>query len=754
MVLPLVSSMQNNSSKDPMLDLNKLSTQIQTKFDTNESIKSFAQYLEDFKNNSKKFSRSAAQYLKDVFETYGSYKVKNIAGEEVNRWGIFDQFGPVFGQEHAQDQIYNYICSFAESRVNKIILLHGPNGSAKTSLIAAMMLAMEEYSHTPEGAVYAFNWIFSDVGEQETGLGFGAGPSSKFARDTLAFTAPQDITFKLACSMKDNPLLLIPKKERKEFFESLGLELPAHLLEAELCQKCNEIFNQLSISYKGDWLQIVRHIQVERFYFSKRFRKGLISIDPQINRDANSRPLNIEQSYRIPRVLALSSMYEPYGDLVDANRGMVEFSEIFKRGSDANKYLLTTAQWGTISLPNFTAYLDCVIIATDNQTNLTLFKRQLDWPSFNGRFAYVRVPYNLKWSEEKKACDKIIKSHVRGLTAPHSVETLSLWAILTRLRQSSEPFGVKLNYIEKAILYDKHEAPDSWKTEDKQSLVKELKAIASEYDEDQSRVIDGKVIDATYEGRSGASYREIENIVIACTNKKNYISPVLIFNAIKNMIKDESVYEFTRLYWGNKNEAQDGILYEKGYLEPELSLDEARIFYVESVWNDLSASANLISEEEYTKLFTRYLQQTKAWIQHEKIKNPNTGVFENPNEKMMQGVEKSLGISTSEAEDYRRGIFNKIAAWALENPNSKEIPYSKLFSDSIDLLKKTASESRESQLERLATFILYHNSEDWQLVPEEDKEWVVQTIENLKKLGYTDILLKEALVFVIKELQK
>ena len=174
------------------INLNDIAETIKDRFKTSDTIRSFNEFIEDVEKNPIQFSRNSAQYLKDVFEHYGSYKVRSITGEKIRRWKIFDRFCPVFGQERAQNQIYNYICSFAENKTNKIILLHGPNGSAKTSLVLSIMMAVEEYSRLPEGAVYTFNWIFSEAGERETGLGFG-NSSKKYNDESLAYTDADDI---------------------------------------------------------------------------------------------------------------------------------------------------------------------------------------------------------------------------------------------------------------------------------------------------------------------------------------------------------------------------------------------------------------------------------------------------------------------------------------------------------------------------------------------------------------------------------
>jgi len=737
-------------------DLSFLAESIKTRFDENETIKSFTSYLEDIQDDPAKYCRNSAHYLKDVFDYYGSYMVTHISGERVRRFRIFDLFTPVFGQEEAQNLIYNYICSFAENKINKIIILHGPNGSAKTSLVRSIMESLEAYSHLSEGAVFTFNWVFSDKGEKEAegvSLGFKeAGKKKNNFDKTLAFTNPEDITFKLPCGMKDNPILLIPKVERAALLKHLGLPENHHLYSAELSQKSHEIFKQLVVSYEGDWHKIIRHVQVERFYFSKLFRKGLISIDAGGNVDANSRPLNLERSYRIPRILAMSSMYEPYGDLVDANRGIVEFSEIFKRSVGENKYLLTTAEQGTISLHGFTAQLDCAIFATDNEKNLSAFKVHPDWPSFNGRLAYVRVPYILKWDDEKQACETIIEEHVQESMhiAPHTANTLSLWAIMTRLRKSEDKQAKKLSHVEKTELYNTGKGPIRWAQRDRQELERELKSISHEYDDERTRVLARGVTDASYEGRSGASYRDVENIIVDAVHKKEYLSPLSIFTTITDVNKNDSVYEFVRLH----KEMDSHPIYEVGYLEPGEILDSVQQYYCNNVKRDLQKAAGLIAEDEYGKLFERYIQNVKAWIKNEKIKNIQTGAWEDPNERLMRRIEEKLEISKDESKERRREFFSKIAGWSLKGDLTKGIPYEKLFSDVLDILRRNNDDDTKEQLKRIQEYILQHNTECWKLVPEEERELVTQTIDNMLKLGYNQQSLKEAVVFVINNVKK
>src|SRR3989441_573835 len=81
---------------------------------------------------------------------------------------------PICGQEDVQNAIYRILSGFVRAgRMNKLILLHGPNGSAKSSIVAAIQRALEDYSRKEEGQLYRFNWIFPSEKLVKGSIGFG-----------------------------------------------------------------------------------------------------------------------------------------------------------------------------------------------------------------------------------------------------------------------------------------------------------------------------------------------------------------------------------------------------------------------------------------------------------------------------------------------------------------------------------------------------------------------------------------------------
>ena len=153
------------SKTTPDPSLSDVKEHVQKSFLDNRTIMSFQEYFEVVLARPEQHLRSSAQYVVDMMEHYGTEEVERPTGT-VTRYSLFDMpfaqgEGRVAGQEDVQLAIHRTLSNFArEGRVNKLMLLHGPNGSAKSSLVRALMAGMEDYSHYSGGAIYSFNWIW------------------------------------------------------------------------------------------------------------------------------------------------------------------------------------------------------------------------------------------------------------------------------------------------------------------------------------------------------------------------------------------------------------------------------------------------------------------------------------------------------------------------------------------------------------------------------------------------------------------
>jgi len=182
---------------------------------------------------------------------------------------------------------------------------------------------------------------------------------------------------------------------------------------------------------------VLDHVQIERFYVSKRYRRGIATIEPQMSVDARIQQITADRSLQaLPKALQHISLYEPSGPLVDANRGLLEFSDLLKRPVEAFKYLLDTIETATVSMDSFVLHLDVGFVGSTNETYLDAFKDHPISHRSRGRMRLVKVPYLSRYATEREIyAPQITKRVVGRHVAPHAIDVAALWAVLTRMRK-------------------------------------------------------------------------------------------------------------------------------------------------------------------------------------------------------------------------------------------------------------------------------------------------------------------------------
>src|SRR5204862_7412634 len=162
-------------------------------------------------------------------------------------------------------------------------------------------------------------------------------------------------------------------------------------------------------------------------------------IEPQMAVDARVKQLTMDRSLAsLPPALQSLTLYETQGELVDGNRGVIDFADLLKRPIEAYKYLLTTIETGRVSLDVASLDLDCVFIGSSNEGYLAAFKEVPEFQSFKGRMELVRAPYLLDYRVEERiyqAQIKVAHSHTGKHVAPHVAWISALWAVLTRMKK-------------------------------------------------------------------------------------------------------------------------------------------------------------------------------------------------------------------------------------------------------------------------------------------------------------------------------
>src|SRR5450432_980443 len=195
----------------------------------------------------------------------------------------------------------------------RVILLHGPVGSSKSTIARLIKRGIEEYSRTPEGALYTYDWIIPEK---------------------LAHVTGGSTTFK--CPMHEEPLRLIPPEWREKALVELGVngpgKQPIHI-DGDLDPACRLIFRELMAHYKGDWAEVIKHIRVRRLILSEQDRVGIGTFQPKDEKNQDSTELTGDINYR--KIAEFGSDSDPRafnfdGEFNIANRGVIEFIEVLK----------------------------------------------------------------------------------------------------------------------------------------------------------------------------------------------------------------------------------------------------------------------------------------------------------------------------------------------------------------------------------------------------------------------------------------
>jgi predicted Ser/Thr protein kinase len=733
----------------PRALLDRFADSLSKDYAAKRSILSFDEYLDDVYAHPRRHIRNAARYMMDVVEHFGDEEVKLPTGK-FTRWKLFDLAfddgkGRVAGQERVQNAIVRVLENFVRAgRVDRLILLHGPNGSAKTSLIQALTRAAEVYSQHEDGALYRFNWVFPTGQVAKGKLGFG-GESSKTS-GTYAHLEPGNVEARVPCEFKDHPLLLLPREHRAALFDELKKNdrlphdwtIPDVLKTGDLSVKNRKIFDALMTHTHGDVREVLRHVQVERFYLSRRYRSGVVAVEPQMSVDAYSRQITADRSIgMLPVALQHLALFETGGAINDANRGVLEFNDLLKRPLDAWKYLLVATEQAQASLEFVSVFLDVVMIASSNELHLDAFKQHPDWPSFKGRMELVTAPYLLRVADEIKIYEDQIPRALTGVhIAPHALEVAARWAVLTRLEPpdpDAYPADVKklvedLSPVEKMRLYDDGRVPERLSQKDR----KELRQVADLlYDEYAAR--------DEYEGRYGASAREVRTVLLNAAQNASFdhLSPIAIFDELRTLVRAKSTYEWLR---------REPV---RGYRDPHEFVNIVEEMYVRDIDEEVRTAMGLVKAGSHVELFERYIRNVSAWTKKEKLADPVTGKLVDADADMMKRVEDVLLTPQESPDDFRRSIIGQIGAYKLEHPEDK-VDYELLFGGYMKRLNEDFYNQRKKAVLRLEqAFLKVLDGEDKD-VDAKEREQVDAFRKNLHALGYNDASARSAIAFMMK----
>jgi serine protein kinase len=584
-----------------------------------------------------RLARTSFQRLYDMIMSYG-YEEFFDGKEKIVRYNFFTNptFSPrdaIYGLDRPLMYLVQVFRSAAQryGPERRVLLLHGPVGSSKSTIVRLLKRGIEEYSRTDEGALYSFGWVQGEMVRW--------------------------------CPMNEEPLHLIPMELREEFLRKLNEGKPADqqiYIEGDLCPSCRFTYAEMMKKYQGEWEKVIQHVQIRRVILSEKDRLGIGTFQPKDEKNQDSTELTGDINYR--KIAEYGSDSDPRafnfdGEFNIANRGLIEFIEVLKLDVAFLYDLLGASQEHSIKPKKFAQTdIDEVIIGHTNEPEYRKLQNNEYMEALRDRTVKIDIPYITRLDDEIKIYRKDYNPEkIRGKhIAPHTLEMVAMWAVLTRLE---DPKHAQLQLVQKMKLYNGKTLPGF--TADN---IKELKK------------------EAKREGMFGISPRyiqdKISNALVSDMNE-TCVNPFMVLNEIEGGLKHHSLVT---------SEEQ-----RKRYKELLAMVKEE---YEEITKNEVQRAIS-VDEEAIKRLCSNYIDNVKAYTQGEKVKNKYTGMDEEPDERLMKSIEEKIDVPDNRKDDFRREIMNYIGALAVSgktfdyksNERLHRALEMKLFEDQKDSIK-------------------------------------------------------------------
>lgn len=348
----------------------------------------FAEFLRDvLPAGPARFTRTSHQYLYDMLCWYRDSRRSGAEQSGLPRELFTTE---LYGIDPALDRVVEYFkAASAGSDVGRrLLLLLGPPSGGKSSMVILLKRALEEYSHTDDGALYALQ----------------------------------------GSPVHESPLNLVPASLRARFRETYGVDVQGELSPWSQAR--------LEDEFQGDFMRF----PVERIFLSEAARVGIGTYAPHDPTTADI--ADLVGSVDLAKVSEFGDEGDPRawswsGAVYAASRGVLEMIEILKVKREFLYLLLTLTQEKNVKVSRFPLiHLDETILAHTNLAEFNKFLQEKENEALLDRMVIVRVPYTLSYRDEARIYRKLV-SHAPAFRDahldPHVLHLAAVFAILTRL---------------------------------------------------------------------------------------------------------------------------------------------------------------------------------------------------------------------------------------------------------------------------------------------------------------------------------
>jgi serine protein kinase len=391
---------------------------------------------------------------------------------------------------------------------------------------------------------------------------------------------------------------------------------------------------------------LMAHLKVKRMVFDARTKTGIGSYTPrdEKSQEAGSLVGNIDYSL-LPRFGSESHplVHDYKGELCAGANGLVEIHEILKL-SDKFLYELLFATQDRFFKPEGQPPIpfNGVIIGHTNFHEYNMFMGNASFEALRSRTTFIEMPLSVNFKEEEKIYAFTYANELRHWAperqhlchvAPHSLEMLSLIAVMSRLYESKR--NPNLSLLQKALIY----AGRSDSGVDNNMA----KTILDEFEftkpSEGTFGVDPRFIQNVFENTEHFQINEHQAnvqklaeeagdqaMLTSIALRNPCVTPLDLYVRLEHYVKETLAQQKTKL---------------NHYVEKILPLSKSWIFG--QVASDVYG-AILRDDSVIESTWKKYTDHVRAYAHNTTVKHEVTQADVKPDERFMQTIEQYLGI--------------------------------------------------------------------------------------------------------------
>ncbi|MDX1569706.1 MAG: hypothetical protein R3200_04410 [Xanthomonadales bacterium] len=614
-------------------------------------------------------TRNTFQLLHDMMLASGvEYSI--VPGKPIkHRYGFFedkDLVGPypVFGQQRAKENLVEKVdnASRGLESSKRLWILLGPPGAAKSRSMDGIKLALRNYSQTETGRTYTLLLPTTDDRLKDKSL---------FTEDGIHY---------IQSPCYERPLQVIPPDLRDDFLTRLNGSLDRDAVSQFLSDHPH-YDDQFEIHVDGmispyseyvlkefmtekdlDLAGLLPYLKVKRMVFDASRKRGIGSYTPrdEKSQEAGSLVGNIDYSM-LPRFGSESHplVHDYQGELCVGANGLVEIHEILKL-SDKFLYEMLFATQDRFFKPEGQPPIpfNGVIIGHTNFHEYNMFMANEAFEALRSRTTFIEMPLSVTFQEERQIYDLTYANERRGWNrkkkhvahvAPHSLELLSLVAVMTRLYESKQ--NPNLSLLQKALIY----AGRADSGVDNNVAMAVLDEFEFTKPSEGTFGLDPRFIQNVFENTEHFQINEFQanlerlkreqgeaTLMASIALQNPCVTPLDLHVRTERALKDQ--------FAANKNLLNHYVA---------KILPQAKRWIFSQIASDVY-SAVLRDNSVVESTWKKYTNHVRAYARSTTVKHEVTESDVQPDEKFMQAVEQYLGIPDKEV--FRKELSDAIAS--------------------------------------------------------------------------------------------